>query len=63
VRRKGDQLFGHTRMTTQINWCQKYGISNIIFTHLGKETIEKEKEFSEEYAEVTLAYDGMELII
>lgn len=63
VRRKGDQIFGHTRILTQMNWCQKYRISNIIFTHLGKETMEKEKEFKEEHAEVILAYDGMELMI
>ncbi len=63
VRRRGDQIFGHTRITTQINWCQKYGISKIIFTHLGKETLEKEKEFSAAHAGVTLAYDEMELLI
>lgn len=63
VRRSGDQIFGHTRIITQINWCQKHHIGNIIFTHLGKETIEKEKEFREEHAEAILAYDGMELTI
>ena len=63
VRRKGDQIFGHTRILTQMNWCQKYRISIIIFTHLGKETMEKEKEFREEHTEVILAYDGMELMI
>ena len=61
VRRSGDKLFGHTRITTQINWCKKQGISNIYFTHLGKETIEKEKEFQIEHTEAVLAYDGMEL--
>ncbi len=63
VRRRGDTLFGHTRMTTQINWCRKYGIENIIFTHLGKETIAGEDEFSREHPEAILAYDGMEVII
>jgi len=62
VRRRGDQLFGHARITTQINWCRKHGISNIIFTHLGKETMEKEREFREEHAEAILVYDGMELV-
>ncbi len=61
VRRKSDKLFGHTRIRTQINWCKKHGISNIYFTHLGKETIEKEREFEKELAEAVLAYDGMEL--
>ena len=63
VRRKGNQFFGHTRITTQINWCKKYNIDNIIFTHLGKETMEKEKEFQESHPEIILAYDGMELKI
>lgn len=61
VRRKGDKIFGHTRITTQINWCKKYSIKTIIFTHVGKETMEKEEEFKKEYPEVLLAYDGMEL--
>ena len=63
VRRRGDQLFGHTRILTQIHWCQKHNISNIIFTHLGKETMEKEEEFRKEHSEAVLAYDGMELVI
>ena len=61
VRRRGDTFFGHARITTQINWCKKYGIGNIIFTHLGKQTIEKEIEFSKENTDIVLAYDGMEL--
>ena len=60
VRRRGDQIFGHTRITTQINWCKKYGISNIIFTHLGKETIRLEDDFRTEFHDIILAYDGME---
>jgi len=61
VRRRGDTFFGHARITTQINWCQKYGISKIIFTHLGKETIREESKFAQEHSDVVLAYDGMEL--
>lgn len=63
VRRRGNQLFGHTRITTQINWCQKYGIKNIVFTHLGKEAIEKERYLMNDYPDTILAYDGMEIII
>jgi len=63
VRRRGDQFFGHTRILTQIHWCQKHNISHIIFTHLGKETIEQEEEFRAEHPEAILAYDGMELMI
>ncbi len=39
VRRKNNKLFGHTRIQTQINWCRKYKISNVIFTHFGKEAL------------------------
>jgi ribonuclease BN (tRNA processing enzyme) len=63
VRRRGDQLFGHTRITTQVKWCRDAGIKNIIFTHLGKETISKETEFIREHPELVLAYDGMDLEI
>lgn len=63
VRRCGDQLFGHTRMITQIHWCEKYGIRHIIFTHMGRETLREEDSFKEQYPEVTLAYDGMKMEI
>jgi hypothetical protein len=63
VRRRANQLFGHTRIITQINWCHKFGIKNIVFTHLGKETITKEEELTKSYPEIVLAYNGMELAI
>ncbi len=63
VRRRGDTLFGHTRTTTQINWCRKSGIAHIIFTHLGKETLENEDAFAAEHPEAVLAYDGLEMEI
>src|SRR3989339_248301 len=53
----------HTRITTQINWCKEKGIKNILFTHLGKETLRKEKQFLREHPEIRLAYDEMELIL
>ncbi|GAB4117121.1 MAG: MBL fold metallo-hydrolase [Candidatus Caldatribacteriota bacterium] len=63
VRRRGSQFFGHTRITTQLNWCKRFKIKDSIFTHLGKELLEKEREFSEQFSEVKLAYDGMEIWI
>jgi len=63
VRRRGEALFGHTRMTTQMNWCRKYGIDHIIFTHLGRESIAAEDEFARDHPEAILAYDGMEVVI
>ena len=61
--RQGDKLFGHTRMITQIHWCQNYGIKNIIFTHLGRETLRQEDNFKAEHPDAILAYDGMEMEI
>ncbi len=63
VRRRDDQLFGHTRITTQINWCRQRDIGHIIFTHLGKETLTKEAGFARDNPEIILAYDGMEMEI
>jgi len=63
VRVRGGQIVGHTRISTQINWCRKYGVKNIIFTHLGKETLEKEVEFKQEHTDIILAYDEMEFNI
>jgi ribonuclease BN (tRNA processing enzyme) len=63
VRRRDDQLFGHARIGTQVKWCIEAGIKHIIFTHLGKETISKEVEFTVQNPELLLAYDGMEIDI
>ena len=58
VRKKDNVIIGHARITTQINWCKKHKIKNIIFTHLGKETIKKEKQFKKQHQEIIFAYDG-----
>jgi ribonuclease BN (tRNA processing enzyme) len=63
VRKKEREIFGHTRITTQINWCKKFGIKNLIFTHLGKETIKKEKQFKRENPNIIIAHDNMEIEI
>jgi len=63
VRRRGDVLFGHTRIITQVHWCQKFRINHVIFTHLGKETLREEANFKADHPEVIFAYDGLELEI
>lgn len=63
VRRKGQMLFGHTRIPTQINWCKKFGIKHIIFTHIGQDTLKRENEVIESYPECILAYDQMKITI
>jgi ribonuclease BN (tRNA processing enzyme) len=64
VRRKGNKLFGHTRIQTQINWCKDYKIKKIIFTHLGKEALKigdkkLEKSLAQEGLEIKIAHDSM----
>jgi len=59
VRRRGDKMFGHTRIGAQVNWCRKKSIDNIIFTHIGKEVLENEEEIKRAFPDITLAFDGM----
>ena len=59
VRKKGDQVFGHARMQTQINWCREFKITKIIFTHLGKEPL----EIGDQMLEKLLAQEGMTILI
>ena len=63
IRKKEGKFFGHTRISTQVNWCKKAGIKNIIFTHLGKETIKKESDFRKKNPEIIFAEDGLEMKI
>ncbi len=63
VRKRNEKIFGHSRITTQVKWCEKAGIKKIIFTHLGKETIAKEKSFKNKHPEIIFAYDGMRVEI
>ncbi len=63
VRKKEGKLFGHARISTQINWCKKAGIDTIIFTHLGKETIKKENEFRKKNPGIIFAHDGLRMDI
>lgn len=72
VRRKGDRLFGHTPVRTQLTWCRKFGIPKAVITHCGsgivkndrKKNLEKLNEFAEERGvDATIAYDGMEMVV
>jgi len=71
VRRRGSKLFGHCSIKTQVNWCKKFGIKQMIITHCGKEIVEmqedklknKLKEYSEGKLEIIVAYDGMRVIL
>ena len=62
VRRKGGMFLGHASIPTQISWCKEYRIGNIIFTHIGKDTMKREHYFQEQYPESILAYDQMKIV-
>jgi ribonuclease BN (tRNA processing enzyme) len=71
VRRKKGKLFGHASIKTQINWCKKFKIREVIFTHFGKEAVgmgernlrKKLRELSGSKLKVTAAFDGMRRIL
>ncbi len=62
VRRKGEMLLGHTAIPNQIEWCLKYGIKNIIFTHLGKDIMKRGNDFTKLYPDSILACDQMKIM-
>ncbi|MDX1632349.1 MAG: MBL fold metallo-hydrolase [Thermoanaerobaculia bacterium] len=75
VRRSNDQLIGHTTVRTQLTWCRKEGVPEMIVTHCGSQIVKGEledpetiREKVEGYArerdvEVQIAYDGMERVL
>lgn len=42
IRRKDDQLFGHSSISTQLTWCQKEAVPAAYFTHCGSQIVESD---------------------
>ena len=75
VRRKGDRIFGHAPVRTQLTWCRKEGVREMVVTHCGSQIVEGElesvesvREKVEGYArerevEVEIANDGLERVL
>jgi phosphoribosyl 1,2-cyclic phosphodiesterase len=72
VRRRDDQLFGHTTIKGQLVWCKKEHVPEMIITHCGSQIVGHDgrkirkiiNTMSKEYGvPATIAYDGMERII
>jgi phosphoribosyl 1,2-cyclic phosphodiesterase len=70
VRRRGEQLIGHTKVSTQLGWCAKDGVPRAIITHCGVEIVgPEEREIAEgivaagarKGVPTEVAYDGMEV--
>jgi ribonuclease BN (tRNA processing enzyme) len=65
VRKNKQGLFGHAKISTQINWCKKYNINNMIFTHFGLEALKTgdenlKKEIKQEKIKIKIAHDNMD---
>lgn len=72
VRRKGEQIFGHTTVKAQLCWCRDAWVARAIFTHCGSQIVEGDpraveaivRELGNERGiEAQIAYDGMDLVL
>ena len=70
VRRRGDKIFGHAPVRTQLTWCQKEKVPRAIFTHCGSEIVTGDPKIvgdrlktwaSERSVTAEIAFDGMEI--
>jgi phosphoribosyl 1,2-cyclic phosphodiesterase len=68
VRKKGDAIFGHSSMSTQLTWCEKMGVPQAIFTHCGTQVVQAPNSIVSQQVETLarergvhacIAYDGM----
>jgi phosphoribosyl 1,2-cyclic phosphodiesterase len=72
VRRRGKALIGHASVRTQLAWCGKEGVRRAIITHCGSEIVNGDERkisaklrdiASERGVEVSIAYDGMKMML
>jgi ribonuclease BN (tRNA processing enzyme) len=72
VRKRGDNLIGHTPVQTQLTWCRKERVPKMIITHCGSQIVEGDERklgkkiremASERGVEAEIAYDGMEILL
>lgn len=70
IRKKADQLFGHTTVSAQLTWCKKEKVPLMIITHCGSEIVKADgrkirakidKLAKERTVKVKVAYDGMKI--
>lgn len=72
IRRRGKTLIGHSRVRTQLTWCEKERVMLAIITHCGSEIVTGDERQllanlrgvgAERGIEVGIAYDGMKLTL
>ncbi len=67
VRHRDSRSLGHTTIARQLEWCRKYKVSHVMFTHCGTEIVTKPVTANEKIlmlgkengVNVHVAYDGM----
>jgi phosphoribosyl 1,2-cyclic phosphodiesterase len=72
IRQRGKTLIGHSPVRTQLTWCAKEKVPQVVITHCGSEIVEgDEREIEAQLREiatgrgieVSIAHDGMELVL
>lgn len=72
VRKSKDTLIGHTPVRTQLTWCGKARVPEMIITHCGSEIVASDerklgaklrKMAAEKGLKVQIAHDGMEKVL
>lgn len=72
VRRRGEALFGHAPVRTQLTWCMKEKVPRAIFTHCGTEIVGGDagavddtvaSMAAERGVAAAVARDGLELVL
>ncbi len=72
VRKPNDALIGHTPVQTQLTWCRKEQVPEMIITHCGSEIVASDerklgarlrKMAAEKGVKVQIAHDGMEKVL
>jgi ribonuclease BN (tRNA processing enzyme) len=72
IRRRGKTLIGHSPVRTQLTWCAKEGVPRAVITHCGSEIVKGDerkigaqlrKMAAGRGIEVSIAHDGMELVL
>jgi ribonuclease BN (tRNA processing enzyme) len=72
VRKSNDTLIGHTPIRTQLTWCQKESVPQMIVTHCGSQIVKGDERkvgaeiralAQERDVAVQIAHDGMEMVL
>jgi phosphoribosyl 1,2-cyclic phosphodiesterase len=72
IRKQDDRLIGHTCVRTQLTWCAKQGVPEMIITHCGSQIVEGDERTlgatidgwaRERKITASIAHDGMQRVL